>query len=171
MKKLINFILKLFSKVEEEKTETETVTQIYKDMVISNNGLNLIKHYEGLRLKAYKCPANVMTIGYGHTKGVKETDEITEGVAENYLREDLKPIENYLNAELILTQNQFDALCSFCFNVGLGAFQKSTLLKKIKANAAKHEIYEEITKWRYIGKQVSQGLLNRRIAEGNLYIE
>ena len=91
-------------------------------MNTSEKGKNLIKNYEGLRLKAYRCPSNKLTIGYGHTANVKENDVITKEQAENYLTQDLKRFENAVNrlVKVSLTQNQFDALVSFAFNLGAG---------------------------------------------------
>ena len=87
-------------------------------------GLELIKHYEGLRLKAYKCPAGIWTVGYGHTAGVKPGMSVTENEADKLLEKDLKSFEFYLvqslNAdEIEVNQNQFDALISFCYNLGV----------------------------------------------------
>ena len=89
-------------------------------MKISKNGIELIKKYEGCKLNAYLCPANVWTIGYGHTKNVKEGDKITQEMAEQLLVNDLQQFENAVNAYCLraLTQNQFDALVSFVFNLG-----------------------------------------------------
>jgi len=102
---------------------------------ITEGGLKLIKKYEGLRLEAYLCPANVWTIGYGHTQGVKEGLTINKDTAEDLLLEDLRPIEKALNRmQLDINQGQFNALCSFIFNLGIGNFASSTLLKTIREN-------------------------------------
>ncbi|WP_338128272.1 lysozyme [Xenorhabdus bovienii] len=105
-------------------------------MEISENGINKIKSYEGLRLHAYPDPATgaePWTIGYGHTKGVKPEQVITEQQAEIFLHEDLIPIYAEIQriVKVPLTQGQFDALCSFIFNLGIGNFIHSTLLKKL----------------------------------------
>lgn len=97
---------------------------------ISEAGLKIIKYYEGLRLKAYRCAAGVLTIGYGHTAGVKEGQTITEVQAEMYLLEDCRKFEQYVNNAAYvpitaqLNQNQFDALVSFAFNLGAGNLKK-----------------------------------------------
>lgn len=97
---------------------------------------NKIKRFEGLRLKAYVCAAGVCTIGYGHTTGVKPGDVITEAQADAFFESDIRAVENQVNAlPLHLGQYQFDAVVSFCFNVGIGKFKKSTLYKKIRADA------------------------------------
>ena len=104
-------------------------------MNTSTNGLALIKEFEGCKLDAYKCPANIWTIGVGHTKGVKEGDRITESQALDLLREDMRWVENAIDKHVTahLNQNQYDALASFIFNCGEFAFYSSTLLKKLNA--------------------------------------
>ena len=90
-------------------------------MKISDNGLELIKKYEGCRTSAYKCPAGVWTIGYGHSTGVRPGDKITLSQADELLRQDIARYESIVNAYDSIyhwTQNQFDALCSFAFNIG-----------------------------------------------------
>lgn len=139
-------------------------------MNISKNGIDLIKKFEGCRLTAYKCPSGVYTIGYGHTSGVKKGQRITQKQAEAYLREDVKKFENGVNKAVFvpLTQNQFDALVSFCFNCGLGAFKNSTLLKKLNAKdyagAGK-----ELLRWNKASGVVLDGLKRRRQAEKALF--
>ena len=139
-------------------------------MKTSAQGIELIKRHEGLRLKAYKCPAGVWTIGYGHTRGVREGFVITEEEATAFLKSDLKDAENTVNAALpAINQNQFDALVSFVFNIGSGNFLKSTLLKKAKANPADATIQQELLKWRLAGGKVLPGLEKRRKDEADLY--
>ncbi|AFZ34651.1 glycoside hydrolase family 24 [Stanieria cyanosphaera PCC 7437] len=101
------------------------------DLTTSKAGINFIKLWEGLRLKAYRCPAGKWTIGYGTTKGVKAGQEITQREAESLLRNDLVVFEDATRnlVKVQLSQNQFDALVSFVYNVGEGAFAKSTLLQ------------------------------------------
>ena len=136
----------------------------------SIKGIELIKKHEGCRLQAYKCPAGVWTIGYGHTQGVKAGQSITQAEADNYLKSDLKTFESFLNrAGLRLNQNQFDALVSFIFNVGSGAFHGSTLKKKIQANPSDPTIRDEFRKWKNGGGRVLPGLVKRREDEANLY--
>lgn len=136
------------------------------------NGIELIKKYEGLSLVAYKCPANVLTIGYGHTLNVKSTDVISKEDAEYLLKQDLKRFEDSVNNQkLDINQNQFDALVSFSFNLGVGNFQKSTLLKKIKGNPNDQSIRDEFAKWKYAGSKVLNGLVRRRAEEAELYFK
>lgn len=139
-------------------------------MKISNKGIELIKRHEGLVLKAYRCPADKWTIGYGHTLNVKSTDVINKEQAEYFLRQDVKSAESDVNREkLNLTQNQFDALVSFVFNLGVGNFKKSTLLKKVKANPNDPTIKNELERWIYAGGKVLNGLVKRRKEEADLY--
>lgn len=140
-------------------------------MTTSGNGLNLIKRYEGCRLKAYKCPAGVWTIGYGHTRGVKDGMTITQAIADQLLIEDVKHCEKAINALGInLRQGQFDALVSFIFNLGTGNFNSSTLKKKIVAGAADREICDEFKKWVKAGGKVMAGLIKRREEEAAMWM-
>ena len=139
-------------------------------MKTSPKGIALIKEFEGLRLKAYKCPGGVWTIGYGHTAGVKSGMVITEAQAEEYLKADLIVFERYLNGlGLALNQNQFDALVSFIYNVGTGNFSNSTLLRKVRANPQENSIMDEFLRWVYSKGRVLPGLQRRRLAEMKLY--
>lgn len=136
-------------------------------MKISQKGIDLIKKYEGCKLTAYKCPAGVWTIGYGHTTGVCPGDKITQKQADEYLKKDLEKYESIVNAYDPLyhwTQNQFDSLCSFAFNVGnitgltaAGSRNKYIIAEKmllyVKAN----------------GKTLT-GLIKRRQEERELFV-
>lgn len=141
-------------------------------MKISDTGLNLIKSFEGCSLKAYRCPANILTIGYGHTGGVKEGQVITQQQADEMLRVDLGRYEKAVdNLGVTLNQNQFDALVSFCYNLGTGIF-KGNLLNAIKTKnwdsvASQMLLYN---KARVNGKlTVLKGLDRRRKAEVELF--
>lgn len=139
-------------------------------MTTSNIGIELIQRHEGLRLQAYKCPADVWTIGYGHTRTAKQGLVITPLQAQELLKEDLLTAENAVNnLHLNVNQVQFDALVSFVFNLGSGNFQRSTLLKKIKANANDPAISSEFAKWIRGGGRVLPGLVKRRREEAELY--
>ena len=140
-------------------------------MKTSNQGKNLIKEAEGLRLDAYRCPAGVPTIGWGHTKGVRMGQHITVQMAEDMLVEDIGPLERLLNGMRInFRQEQFDALVSWIFNLGAGNFKSSTMYKRILENANDEEITDQLIKWTYSGKQQLPGLMKRRVAEANLFI-
>lgn len=140
-------------------------------MTTSSKGLQLIKDFEKLRLFAYRCPAGVPTIGYGHTKGVKMGQAITEKQAEEFLKEDVELIEKYLNdVGINFLQEQFDALVSWIFNLGAGKFQHSTLFKKICEDAPDREITDQIIKWINADGKPLLGLKRRRIAEANMFL-
>ena len=139
-------------------------------MKTSNKGIDLIKKHEGFRAKAYKCPAGKWTIGYGHTLNVKSTDVISLDEAEYFLKKDVEFAENEVNRHnLNINQNQFDALVSFVFNLGVGNFTRSTLLRKIKSNPNDPTIREEFEKWIYADGKVLNGLVRRRKDEADLY--
>ena len=135
---------------------------------ISRNGLNLIKNFEGLCLKAYKCPAGVLTIGYGHTKNVNVNDVITLEQANLYLLQDLKGTifcVNEYDKIYNFTQNEFDALCSFTFNCGKDNLNKLTN----KGKRTKQEISEKILLYNKANGKTLNGLVKRRKAEHDLY--
>lgn len=139
-------------------------------MKTSNKGIDLIKKYEGFRAKAYRCRANVLTIGYGHTLNVKSTDVIDKAQAEYFLKQDVEFAEKEVNKHnLNINQNQFDALVSFMFNLGVGNFARSTLLKKIKSNPNDPTIKKEFERWIYAGGKILTGLVRRRKEEAELY--
>lgn len=141
-------------------------------MRVSDICFEKIQEFEGLRLTAYKCPAGVWTIGFGHTKGVKMGQTITKAQAETLLRGDLLPCEEYVRGlNLELTQGQFDALVDFCFNLGTAALQRSTLLQKIRTKADEQTIRGEFAKWVNAGGVRLQGLVKRRAWEADRYFE
>jgi len=145
-------------------------------MKTSKNGLNIIKEFEGLRLKAYKCPAGILTIGYGHTGLVEAGSKITNKEAETLLIQDVERFEKKLNDIIIkyslkLNQNQFDALISFCYNLGFGNFLMSTLLKKIRVNHNDPTIEKEFQRWNKASGVVLPGLTKRRKKESLLYFQ
>ncbi|MCZ2328882.1 lysozyme [Bartonella sp. F02] len=142
---------------------------------ISKEGLALIKQWEGLRLRAYQDAVGVWTIGYGHTTKagnpvVKEGMKITASQADGILRRDLAQFEHTVEREVFysLTDEQFAALVSFCYNVGIEAFCNSTLLKKL--NKGDYEaVPAELQKWTRAGGKRLQGLVHRRAAEAGLW--
>lgn len=137
-------------------------------MKTSENGISLIKQFEGCRLKAYRCAAGVWTIGYGHTSGIKSSDVITEAQAEEYLKEDLekfeKNVEKY-NSKYSWNQNEFDALVSFAFNIGS--------IDKLTANGTRSRtvIAEKILLYNKANGKVLAGLAKRREAERELFLK
>lgn len=133
---------------------------------ISDNGLNLIKKFEGCRLKAYKDAVGVWTIGYGHTKGVYIGQTISMTQATEYLRQDCANAEkhvNSFNSKYHWTQNEFDALVSFAFNIGS--------INQLTANGkrSKTEISNKFTQYSKAGGRTLKGLLTRRKAEKALF--
>ena len=141
-------------------------------MKTSQNGINLIKSFEGCKLTAYKCPAGVWTIGYGHTKGVKQGMKISQLQADTYLKNDLKTYENYVSkyVKVTLNQNQFDALVSFTFNCGGGALKSSTLLKKLN-NGDYTGAANELLRWNKSNGKELAGLTKRRKTEKALFLK
>ena len=139
-------------------------------MNVSQNCVELIKHFEGFEDTAYLCPANVWTIGYGRTRNVKEGDRITEAQAERDLLEELEEFKNQvLHSEKVeLTQNELDALTSWTYNLGVGNLKSSTLLKKLNAGS-KDEVPAEMLRWNKASGKVLAGLTKRREAEAELW--
>lgn len=135
-------------------------------MKLGKAGQDLIKHFEGLRLTAYKCPAGVWTIGWGHTAGVKKGDVITEQQAQKLFESDMVIYENYVNklVKQQLNQNQFDALVSFCYNCGPANLQK--LIK----NRTLEQIAETMLLYNKGGGVVLLGLVRRRKMERDLFL-
>lgn len=128
--------------------------------------------FEGCELTSYKHENDVWTIGIGHTKGVKEGQHITEQQALSLMNGDLLPIENFLNKLNILkTQGQFDAIADFCFNLGINAFDKSTLKRLIVSDVDDDKICVEIQKWCHSGGKVLGGLVKRRQWECSQWIK
>jgi len=146
-------------------------------MKIDKKGLSLIAEFEGLSLKPYKCSASIPTIGYGSTyyengTRVQMSDApITKQRAEQLLQHTAdrfaSKVFNLLKKPV--TQNQFNALVSFAFNVGSGALASSTLLKLVNVNPNDIMIAKEFLKWNKVNKVPVQGLTNRRIKESALY--
>ena len=144
---------------------------------LSLKGFELIKRFEGLSLKPYICPAGIPTIGYGNTyypngKKVTLKDEpITQSIADKLLESLLPPYEKAVDSFCRddISQSQFDALCSFAYNVGIGNLQKSTLIKKVNVNPSDPTIKDEFLKWNKGAGKVLAGLTKRRQAESDLY--
>ena len=146
-------------------------------MNCSESGIELIKHFEGLRLTAYLCSGGITTIGYGSTfypdgSKVNLGDIISEQQANELLMETLSQFERVVN-ELLdgipVNQNQFDALVSFAFNLGTESLAQSTLFNKIKSNHNDIAIAIEFGKWVMAGGQRINGLVIRRRKEAELY--
>ncbi|MFC7418338.1 glycoside hydrolase family protein [Iodobacter arcticus] len=146
---------------------------------INPAGLKLVKQFEGLYLQPYTCPAGVWTIGYGHTDGINaSTANISEAEADALLAKDLAKVAAAIEklVKVKLHSNQFSALCSFTFNVGVSSLQHSTLLKKLNAG---HDaaVPAEMARWNKAREPASgqlkvlKGLVARRAAEASLWLE
>jgi GH24 family phage-related lysozyme (muramidase) len=140
-------------------------------MTINQDGLNLIKSFEGLYLDAYIDPVGVWTIGYGHTEGVYEGMTITEAEAEELLRKDLAEFEAAVSeaVQVSLNDNQFSALVSFTFNLGAGSLFESTLLKLLNQGDFQGAA-DQFPRWNKAGGQELPGLTRRRQAERALFL-
>jgi len=136
-------------------------------MKISQNGINLIKQFEGCRLTAYRCPAGVWTIGYGHTDGVRQGQKISAAEAEAYLRADMEKYEKKVDkySRYGWNQNEFDALVSFAFNVGS--------IDQLTAGGTRSRavIADKMLLYNKGGGKVLAGLARRRQAERALFLE
>ena len=139
-------------------------------MKTSKNGIEMIKNFEGLRLRAYKCPAGVYTIGYGHTGSVAPNMKISKETAEKFLIDDLKKFENHVNEMNVkykyrFNQNEFDSLVSFAFNIGN--------IRQLTANGTRKKsvIAEKMLLYNKAGGVTLKGLVNRRKAEHDLFVK
>jgi lysozyme len=139
---------------------------------ISEDGVNAIKQWEGCVLSAYRCSAGVPTIGYGHTKTAKMGMTITLEQAEMLLKQDLKEYVRAVNSlvSIPISQNQFDALVSFCFNVGISAFKHSTLLRLLNENNL-NGTGLAFGNWVFAGGRKLAGLVNRRQFEREMFLK
>jgi len=141
-----------------------------KEMKTSDVGRELIKEFEGCKQVAYQDSVGVWTIGYGHTKDVYEGQLAIKKSCDRFLEEDLEEFEGYVDSyvKVPLTQNQFDALVAWTFNLGPGNLSKSTMLKKL--NAGDYDaVPDEMRRWNKAGGEVLNGLVRRRDAEANLF--
>lgn len=150
--------------------ESKTNSSHTKPNKTSLAGINLIKQWEGWRARAYRCPAGVWTIGYGHTHTAKRGMVITKKEGERLLRRDLQVYENCVRrlVKVPLNQNQFDALVSFTYNVGRGAFSQSTLLRVLNQGNYS-ETARQFLRWVHGGGKKLPGLESRRNAERKLF--
>jgi lysozyme len=144
-------------------------------MKTSQKGLALIKEFEGFRSAAYRCPAGVLTIGYGHTSAAGDPQVtpnlvITKAVAEQILARDLLKYERAVESavKVPLNQGQFDALVSLCYNIGPGAFAKSTLVRRLNAGRYQ-DVPAQLMRWSRANGQEMAGLVRRRRAEAALW--
>ena len=190
MKQIFDFLRKISGgKLTQKQVEAadKLIATAYDDvagmlgiatdvMSTSQNGINLISSFEGCELKAYLCPAKVWTIGFGTTVypngvKVKKGDSCTLEQAKQFKAHDLKRFEKTVNnlVKVPLTQNQFDALVSLTYNIGTGAFEESTLLKKLNTGDYQGAA-DQFTVWNKGGGKVLQGLVNRRAKEKEVFL-
>jgi lysozyme len=144
--------------------------KVEKTMIISTAGVDLLTHFEGLRLEAYQDSVGVWTIGYGHTKGVTPSMKITESQANNLLKTELIEYQNYINSmvNISLDQCQFDALVCWVYNLGPTNLKNSTLLTLLN-QGVKFQIPEQIRRWNRAGGKILKGLVRRREAEALMF--
>lgn len=147
-------------------------------MKLDSNGYKLIQGFEGLELNAYKDSAGIPTIGYGNItyidgSRVKMGDKITQEKADEIFKYYADKFANQVDAVVTATvnQNQFNAMVSLAYNIGIGAFSKSTLLKKVNSNSCDTSIKTEFMKWVNAGGKKIQGLVNRREKEAQVYFK
>jgi GH24 family phage-related lysozyme (muramidase) len=140
-------------------------------MRISDTGIALIQEFEGMRLVGYLCPAGKPTVGWGHTKTARVGQRISIERAEQLLREDLADFERCVErvVSVPMSQNEFDAIVSWAFNVGCGAVAKSTLVRKLNAGDRKGAA-DEFLRWNKAGGKSLAGLTRRRRAERELFL-
>lgn len=138
---------------------------------LSKVGADLIKKYEGCKLRAYKCPAGVWTIGFGHTGNVKEGQTISQEQADALFDKDVQRFVDGVNkcVKVEINQNQFDALVSFAYNLGVSALQKSTLLQYVNKKQF-DKAAQEFDRWVKADGKVYKGLQNRRNSEEALFV-
>jgi lysozyme len=165
MKSLLSQIIKRVDAAAVAKASTYRT-----NMNIGTKGLDLIRFFEGLELNAYQCAAGVWTIGYGHTKDVQQGMTISEARANEMLAEELNEYESYINGLVTveLNQDQFDAMVSWVYNLGVGNLKASTLLKVL--NAGDYDgVPAQMMRWNKAGGKVLEGLTKRRQAEADLF--
>ena len=158
----LDYLRRRTSQIVESIDEDDKMGLVYDE---------LIKRWEGLRLKAYLDTGGVWTIGWGHTKTVKPGMEITVEQAQELFDKDTKWAVNAVNnyVKVPLKQHQFDALVSFTYNVGATAFRKSTLLRELNSGNYQ-EAAEQFLRWKYDNGEVIRGLLNRRKSEKHYFL-
>jgi len=139
-------------------------------MRTSEPGKEFIKDFEGCKLEAYQCSGGVWTIGYGHTRHVQEGDKITNKEADAFLVKDIEMVEHHVDrlVNVHLLRNEWDAIVSWCFNLGCGNLRSSTMLRVINSGDI-DKVSEQIVRWDKAGGKVVAGLTRRRKAEAELF--
>lgn len=142
--------------------------------MISTQLVTAVKEFEGLHLTAYRCPGGVWTLGYGRTLGVREGMSVSPAGAERWLLSDLEAARGSvlrLTRPLQLRASQLDALTDFVYNLGAGAFERSTLRRRILEGAPDALIQEEFRRWVFVGRRRLPGLVSRREWEARLWVD
>jgi lysozyme len=165
---ILSLLQSLFGAGANKNTPVAPVAPTSKPRGVSST--SLIREFEGLRLTAYLDPVNIWTIGYGHTKTAKSGMSISQAGAEALLKHDLAWVEDCINTKVKvpLSNHQYDALASLIYNIGAGAFSKSTLLRKLNASDYAGAA-NEFQRWNKAGGKVLAGLTRRRAAEMVLF--
>ncbi len=156
--------------VEQKQPKSEMMAHGVIKMHISDEGISLVKKFEGCKLEAYQCAAGVWTCGYGSTRGVQKGDIWSMEKAETMLIDELEEYGNHVE-ELVtipLNQCQFDALTSWCFNLGPTNLKNSTMIQVLNQGDYEGVPYQ-IKRWNKVNGQVSDGLIRRREAEALLF--
>ena len=143
------------------------------------SALNLIRQFEGLELTSYPDTGNVWTIGYGSTinkdtgEAIKKGDKIDIATAERWLKQDIAEREKYIKPliKVPITENQKAAIISLAYNIGTGAFAKSTLLRLLNQGADKKLVADQFLKWNKVKGFEVKGLTNRRKLEKDLFLK
>ena len=156
--------------MEQKQQKSEMTEHGVINMYISKEGIDLVKKFEGCRLEAYQCAAGVWTCGYGSTRGVQKGDVWSQEKAEVMLVDELEEYGNHVSdlVTVPLHQCQFDALTSWCFNLGPTNLQSSTMLK-ILNQSIYDEIPFQLKRWNKVNGVVNDGLIRRREAEALLF--
>lgn len=134
-------------------------------MKLTKKAFEQLKKFEGCRLEAYRDPVGILTIGYGHTMGVYHGMTITQETAEEYLVDTIESMEAVMEdipGLKSLPPNKWDAVVSLAYNIGLGNFKKSTLLKKLQKNPDNPTIFQEFLRWDKAKGKKLEGLVKRR---------
>lgn len=160
-----------YQQVQPSVVQPEVQPPVSVGLILPVEAVNLVKHFEGLKLTRYYCPSGKLTIGYGHTGKGTRNQKITTSEAEKLLEQDLSVFQKVVtnNVKVPLTNSQFGALVSFSFNVGEGAFKKSTVLKKLNSGNYKLASQEMLRWTRDSRKRILPGLVRRRAAEVKLF--
>jgi len=157
-------------KVGQKQQKSEMMEHGVINMYISQEGIDLVKKFEGCKLEAYQCAAGVWTIGYGSTHGVQKGDVWSQEKAEIMLIDELEEYGNHVSdfVTVPLHQCQFDALTSWCFNLGPTNLNESTMLKVLNQGSYE-EVPYQLKRWNKVNGQVNDGLIRRREAEALLF--